>query len=99
MGALVYYGDLTTTLEISCGKMSLLDVEGFLHKCIQLFETTSFRHGLVLVGATGSGKTKCYKVLQSTLTLPREKPSLDGTFFQSVHTYVLNPNSVTMGQL
>ncbi|KAA3671225.1 dynein heavy chain, axonemal, partial [Paragonimus westermani] len=93
------YGDLTTALKTSCGKMGLLDVEGFLHKCIQLFETTVVRHGLMLVGPTGSGKTKCYKVLQNALTSLREKPSPDGTFFQSVHTYVLNPKSITMGQL
>ncbi|KAF5403840.1 Dynein heavy chain axonemal [Paragonimus heterotremus] len=95
----VDYGDLTTALKTSCGKMGLLDVEGFLHKCIQLFETTVVRHGLMLVGPTGSGKTKCYKVLQNALTSLREKPSPDGAFFQSVHTYVLNPKSITMGQL
>lgn len=29
----------------------------------------------------------------------RDKPAPDGTFFQTVHTYVLNPKSITMGQL
>ncbi|TGZ66131.1 hypothetical protein CRM22_005485 [Opisthorchis felineus] len=95
----VDYGDLTIALKTSCGKLGLLDVEGFLHKCIQLYETTVVRHGLMLIGPTGSGKTKCYEVLKDALTSLRNKPSPDGSFFQIVHTYVLNPKSITMGQL
>uniref|UniRef100_A0A8C1R3A1 Dynein, axonemal, heavy chain 1 n=1 Tax=Cyprinus carpio TaxID=7962 RepID=A0A8C1R3A1_CYPCA len=58
---------------------------GFITKCIQLYETTVVRHGLMLVGPSGSGKTKvsCNK---------------NGEY-ESVQTYVLNPKSITMGQL
>ncbi|OXU24749.1 hypothetical protein TSAR_002051 [Trichomalopsis sarcophagae] len=37
--------------------MGLADVKGFVQKVIQLYETTLVRHGLMLVGPTGSGKT------------------------------------------
>lgn len=54
----INYGSLDTSLRNSCTKSGLKDVEGFINKCIQLFETTVVRHGLMLVGPTGSGKTK-----------------------------------------
>ncbi|CAH8652543.1 unnamed protein product [Schistosoma rodhaini] len=93
------YGDLMVALKTSCSKLGLMEVEGFVHKCIQLYETTVVRHGLMLVGPTGSGKTKCYEVLQNALTSLRNKLAPDGTLFQTVHTYILNPKSITMGQL
>ena len=52
------YGKLQSSLEQTCHNMFLKDVPGFIHKCIQLFETTVVRHGLMIVGPTGSGKTK-----------------------------------------
>ncbi|GLV61223.1 Dynein heavy chain at 62B, partial [Carabus blaptoides fortunei] len=38
--------------------MGLEDVDDYVKKVIQLYETTVVRHGLMLVGPTGSGKTK-----------------------------------------
>ena len=52
------YGTLDTGLRNTCTKLGIKDVPGFINKCIQLFETTVVRHGLMLVGPTGSGKTK-----------------------------------------
>ncbi|KAL8563604.1 Dynein heavy chain 1, axonemal [Nucella lapillus] len=93
------YGKLDTALHETCLKNDLKDVDGFLKKCIQLFETTVVRHGLMLVGPAVSGKTKCYEVLRKAMTALKGEMSPSGMEFEAVHVNVLNPKSITMGQL
>ena len=80
-------------------RLAYLCPAGFVKKCIQLYETTVVRHGLMLVGPTISGKTKCYEVLRDALSALKGKCTPGGVPFEQVHTYVLNPKSITMGQL
>lgn len=42
---------------------------------------------------------QCYEVLKDAMTNLKGQPSPGGYPFQKVHTYVLNPKSITMGQL
>lgn len=53
----------------------------------------------MLVGPTGSGKTKCYECLQYAMTFLKGKINPAGSLFKPAHTYILNPKSITMGQL
>lgn len=58
------------------------------------------RHGVMLVGPTGGGKTTVYTILADTLeTLHHTGQKANNPFYQPVKTYVLNPKSVTMGEL
>ncbi|KTF88877.1 hypothetical protein cypCar_00027703 [Cyprinus carpio] len=93
------YGTLEESIRNVCAIKCLKDVDGFITKCIQLYETTVVRHGLMLVGPSGSGKTKCYEVLGAAMTALKGQPSVSGGEYESVQTYVLNPKSITMGQL
>jgi dynein heavy chain, axonemal len=52
----------------------------------------------MLVGPTGGGKTTCYNVLQHTMTSLRDKGSKDDRF-QHVKKTILNPKSISMGEL
>jgi len=89
----VNYGSLLDSINHSCEKFQLIPVQPFIDKVLQLYDTIQVRHGLMLVGPTGGGKTSNYKVLQAAMT------ALDGNGYNKVHTYILNPKSITMGQL
>ncbi|XP_022110107.1 dynein heavy chain 1, axonemal-like isoform X1 [Acanthaster planci] len=93
------YGTLEQSIRTMSGKLGLKDVDGFVGKCIQLYETTVVRHGLMIVGPAGSGKTKCYEVLKRALTSLKGEVAVGGGTYENIITYVLNPKSITMGQL
>jgi len=66
-------------------------VEAFVSKVVQLHETTHVRHGLMLVGPAGGGKTCCYRALAAAMNAASSYPG--------VRTVCLNPKAVTMGQV
>jgi dynein heavy chain len=52
----------------------------------------------MLVGPTGSGKTKCYEVLKETSCKLKEENYKD-EWFQKVKYTVLNPKAISMGEM
>jgi hypothetical protein len=64
----------------------------------QLFETFNVRFGVVIVGPTGAGKTACYRTLAAAMTALRARGSANEAY-QEVHMHVLNPKSISMGEL
>nr|XP_046259789.1 dynein axonemal heavy chain 6 isoform X2 [Scatophagus argus] len=94
------YGVLQSTIQESLVKRKLQPLASMTKKVIQLYETMLVRHGVMLVGPTGGGKTTVYTVLADTLeALHRTEHKANNPFYQPVKTYVLNPKSVTMGEL
>jgi dynein heavy chain len=88
------YGELVDSLVQQCQVMNLQPIKPFMDKVLQLYDTIQVRHGLMLVGPTGGGKTSNYTVLQKAMTALDKKGG-----FTKVHTHILNPKSITMGQL
>ena len=52
----------------------------------------------MIVGPTGAGKTTCYEVLQDAMTELRNR-NIQDERFQLIKTCVLNPKSISMGEL
>ena len=90
------YDILTKNIQACCTKMNLQMVPPFLEKVLQVYEMMLVRHGFMLVGEPFSGKTAGYRVLQNALTeINKTIPTAEA----KVLTFVLNPKSITMGQL
>jgi len=88
------YTILKNAISAICSKNKLKD--SLTSKAIELFETVQVRHGVMLVGPAGCGKSRCYETLSSSLTYLYEQ-KIAG--FNPVTVSVINPKSVTLGQL
>ena len=84
-------GKLLDSVKEICKKTHLVPTDSFIEKVFQLYDTTTVRHGLMIVGPTGGGKTVCYKTLSAAQT------ALSGNTegFVRVNYHILNPKSIT----
>ncbi|KAJ3297193.1 Dynein heavy chain 3, axonemal [Borealophlyctis nickersoniae] len=89
------YRHLLSSITENMARMNLQPVEGALEKIIQTYEMMCIRHGYMLVGQPWSGKTTAYRVLAAALSDMAEK----GLPEKKVEYRVINPKSITMGQL
>jgi dynein heavy chain, axonemal len=89
------YKALIPTIKEKCLKNKLQTSENFVKSVVQLYETIMVRHGLVVVGATYSGKTCNIRVLAEAMTEIKD----DEDFESDVNIIAMNPKSITSGQL
>ncbi|CAL1134249.1 unnamed protein product [Cladocopium goreaui] len=87
-------GKLLATIDMIAEKRGLQPTKPFTTKVIQLWETVLVRHGLMTVGIPPCGKTNVKNVLAETLG-----ELADGEEMVPVTQYVMNPKSITQGQL
>lgn len=94
----INYGKLQTSIEAELRSRYMQIVPKFVRKIIQLLETMMVRHGIMLVGVTGCGKSTCGFILSKALTALHADGSED-PWHKPVRIDALNPKSVTMGEL
>lgn len=82
------YGNLFDSVKKSCEKLVLQPSKPFMEKVTQLYDTIQVRHGLMLVGPTGGGKTSVLKVLASGMS------ALANQGQSKVNVHTLNPKSI-----
>ncbi|OQR86425.1 dynein heavy chain [Achlya hypogyna] len=96
----VDYGVLQKAIETQLEALNLQQVASFVIKAIQVHETQLVRHGMMLVGEAGSGKSTNAMILAKALSSLYEQGVVDRDgFYKNVTRLTLNPKSISAGQL
>eukprot|EP01105_Mastigella_eilhardi_P025496 TRINITY_DN6953_c0_g1_i1.p1 TRINITY_DN6953_c0_g1~~TRINITY_DN6953_c0_g1_i1.p1 ORF type:complete len:4254 (+),score=1253.29 TRINITY_DN6953_c0_g1_i1:29-12763(+) len=90
-------GRLRECVVRSIEAMGLQPLEAVIAKCVQIYETMVTRHGVMVVGGPGAGKTSCMRVIVSALNMMAEAGELK--HYKRVEMHILNPKSISMNQL
>jgi len=93
------YEELLPALFSQIEKMNLQPSPAFISKILQLYEMILVRHGVMIVGLPLAGKTTAYRVLAAAMTELSQSTNGGTPSESAVQTAVINPKSVTMGQL
>ncbi|XP_051578639.1 dynein axonemal heavy chain 2 [Myxocyprinus asiaticus] len=90
------YGKLKEAIEAELRRSGLQVTPFTMTKVIQLYETKTSRHSVMIVGKTGSGKTVTWRTLQNALSTLHRNGELG---YSLIHECPLNPKAVSLGEL
>ncbi|VDO81017.1 unnamed protein product [Schistosoma margrebowiei] len=90
------YSKIKNALQEECNKINLRMTPFTLTKVIQLYETKSSRHSVMIVGKALSGKSTTWRLLKAVHNSLAKVPNSD---FEMVTEYSLNPKSLSLGEL
>eukprot|EP00163_Fabomonas_tropica_P002875 TRINITY_DN1232_c0_g1_i1.p1 TRINITY_DN1232_c0_g1~~TRINITY_DN1232_c0_g1_i1.p1 ORF type:complete len:4516 (+),score=1594.38 TRINITY_DN1232_c0_g1_i1:127-13674(+) len=92
----VDYGAFSQAIEAELKADGLQLNAHMISKVIQLKETMATRHGNMLVGRAGSGKSTCWSVLQRAMTRLAKEGHEE---YNQVRTLIINPKALSLGEL
>lgn len=92
------YPELLPAIQRGMEKRKLKDEGQWVKKGIQFYETLIVRHGVMMVGVTGTGKTESRNCIVSALEDMGANGS-ENPMAKPVHQFIMNPKSILMHEL
>ncbi|KAG1668463.1 hypothetical protein FOA52_005236 [Chlamydomonas sp. UWO 241] len=91
-------GTLRRAIEAELTENNLQVVSEYIVKIIQVFDCKVARHGNMIVGKTGSGKSEAWKCLTRVMArLKKTEP--DNENYQKVHVHTINPLALSNDEI
>ena len=90
--------DLKKMLVRKCDELGLQVVDEWIVKIIQIFDCKVARHGNMIVGKTGAGKTAAWTVLKEAMAELCKEGKGEGEF-QKVEVYTINPLALSNDEI
>jgi len=84
------YPAVEAAVKAAVIEMGLVHYQPWVTKVIQLYETTEVRHGIMVIGPTGGGKTEIFRILRMALA------TVNGFPFKEAR---LNPKAILAKQM
>ena len=81
---------LRTHIDALCAAQHLVTGQRWIEKMLQLHQIQHLRHGVMMVGPSGTGKTACWRVLLEAMTL------VDGVKGEA---HVIDPKALSKAEL
>jgi dynein heavy chain len=88
------YSALLSKIDEVSNNHGLLPANSFKQKIIQLYDTLQVRHGLMLVGPAGGGKTSNYTILREAISA-----LADDKNYLKTQSFVINPKSIRHAEI
>jgi len=90
---------LRDALIEECKLNNLQAVDAWISKIIQIFDCKCARHGNMIVGKTGSGKTRAWEILIKAMARLKRTQHGQNEQFQNVEVYPINPLALSNDEL
>ena len=84
------YKEVEDAVAAAVDEAKLVQHKNWLKKVVQLYETTVVRHGIMVIGPTGGGKTEIFTILRKALSVVNNIPYREAR---------LNPKAILASQM